>query len=79
MVDGGDFYVMKDPNVRPHPTPQCNLMWTYNFSTQSPRDAQGKQCVDVLIEEFASFFGPGGRLARCRCAWTPARPSRPRT
>lgn len=62
LVDGGDFYVMKDPNVRPHATPKCNLMWTYNYSTQSPRDAQGRQCVDVLIDEFVSFFGPGGRL-----------------
>lgn len=63
LVDGGDFYVMKDPQVRAHPSPQCNLMWTYNFSTKSPRDSQGRQCIDVLVDEFASFFGPGGRLA----------------
>ncbi len=62
-IDGGDGHVMQDPNVRQHPSPECHLMWTYNFSTRSPRDNQGRQCVDVLVDEFAGYLGPGGRLA----------------
>jgi hypothetical protein len=42
---------------------ESNLMWMYNYSTYCPKDAAGKQCADVLAEEFGRRFGPGGALA----------------
>jgi len=41
---------------------RSNLLWMYNFSTACPRDAQGKNCVDVYVDEFAEHFLPGGDL-----------------
>ncbi len=38
------------------------LMWFYNYSTRCPRDADGKRCAEVLAEQVASWFAPGGRL-----------------
>lgn len=40
-----------------------NLLWYYNYSTACPRDAQGRACVDVLVENVARRFLPGGELA----------------
>ncbi|MFW5692822.1 MAG: hypothetical protein ACOCWL_01265 [Thermoguttaceae bacterium] len=42
---------------------RSNLMWFYNYATDSPRDAQGRQCLDVLADEVAARFAPGGELA----------------
>jgi hypothetical protein len=39
------------------------LLWIYNFSSHGPRDAQGRNCADVLADELKGLFGPGGRLA----------------
>ena len=41
---------------------RSNLLWMYNFSTACPRDDQGKNCVDVYVDEFAEHFLPGGDL-----------------
>ena len=38
------------------------LLWCYNFSTACPTDAQGKTCADVLIDDLAPKFRPGGLL-----------------
>lgn len=40
----------------------ANLMWFYNYSTKCPRDAQGRTCIDILVEDVASRFLPGGDL-----------------
>lgn len=42
---------------------RSNLMWYYNFSTRCPKDARGRTCADVLAEEVAARFLPGGELA----------------
>jgi len=39
-----------------------NLMWNYNFSTRSPRDAQGRSCADVLLASLLEKLRPGGPL-----------------
>ena len=41
---------------------RSNLLWFYNFSTRCPRDKQGRNCVDVYVDEFAKLFLPGGKL-----------------
>ena len=38
-----------------------NLVWYYNLSTACPRDARGKSCADVLLEELSGNFAEGGR------------------
>ncbi len=38
------------------------LMWMYNFSTLSPRDPEGKNCKDRLVEDLLDTFLPGGIL-----------------
>ena len=38
-----------------------NMVWYYNLSTVCPRDAQGKSCADVLLEELSANFAEGGR------------------
>lgn len=40
-----------------------NLLWFYNFSTHCPKDAEGKTCADRLVDDLASWFGKGGKLA----------------
>ncbi len=42
--------------------PQNNIMWYYNHSTACPKDAQGRNCSDVLSEYIANKFKPGGDL-----------------
>ena len=42
---------------------RSHLMWYYNYSTRSPRDARGRSCVDVHAADLAGMFLPGGRLA----------------
>jgi hypothetical protein len=42
---------------------KSNLLWYYNFSTHCPRDAKGRNCTDVLVEDFGNRFLPGGALA----------------
>jgi len=39
-----------------------NLIWFYNHSTVCPLDANGKTCDDVLTDELAARFAPGGLL-----------------
>ena len=39
-----------------------HILWYYNHSTECPRDAQGRQCNDVLAEEIGSLFNTGGIL-----------------
>lgn len=38
-----------------------NMVWYYNLSTVCPRDAEGRSCADVLLEELSGNFAPGGR------------------
>ena len=40
-----------------------HLLWFYNFATHCPRDAAGKTAADRLVDDFAAWFGPGGKLA----------------
>jgi hypothetical protein len=40
-----------------------HLMWFYNFATHCPRDARGRTANDLLVEDIAAWFGPGGKLA----------------
>ncbi|MCX8037835.1 MAG: hypothetical protein N3D11_12460 [Candidatus Sumerlaeia bacterium] len=42
---------------------QSHLLWYYNHSTRCPRDSQGRTCTDVLVEDLARHFLPGGDLA----------------
>jgi hypothetical protein len=42
---------------------ESHLMWFYNFSTDCPRDAQGRNCSDVLVDDVSRRFEPGGHLA----------------
>ncbi len=42
---------------------QSHLLWFYNHSTRCPRDSQGRTCDDVLVEDLARHFLPGGDLA----------------
>ena len=39
------------------------LLWNYNHATACPRDRNGRNCNDVLVEELAAHFAPGGDLA----------------
>jgi hypothetical protein len=39
-----------------------NLLWDYNHSTACPRDANGKTCTDVLVEDLGAHFDRGGDL-----------------
>ena len=41
---------------------KSNLIWLYNFSTISPRDSNGKQAREILAEQLAGWFAPGGAL-----------------
>jgi hypothetical protein len=44
--------------------PQQNIpLWAYNFSTVCPRDAQGRNCADALVDYLAEKLGSGGELA----------------
>jgi hypothetical protein len=40
-----------------------NLLWFYNYATCCPRDPQGQRCGDLLADELARKFLPGGELA----------------
>lgn len=40
-----------------------NLLWYYNFATHCPRDARGRTCADLLVDDLAQWFGPSGKLA----------------
>jgi hypothetical protein len=39
-----------------------HLLWYYNFSALCPRDAEGKNCADRVVDDLAEWFGPGGIL-----------------
>jgi hypothetical protein len=41
----------------------AHLLWLYNYATCCPRDARGRTCADVLSDELAAHFAPGGDLA----------------
>jgi hypothetical protein len=38
------------------------MMWFYNFSTQCPKDAEGKNCAEVQSSFLQSLFARGGKL-----------------
>ena len=40
-----------------------NIMWFYNLSDRCPKDSHGKTCSDLLVDDLADRFGPGGTLA----------------
>ena len=39
-----------------------HLMWYYNYTTHCPRDRNGNTCSDLLVDDLAGWFGPGGKL-----------------
>ncbi len=39
---------------------RSNLLWFYNYATVCPRDAKGRTCADVLLDDLAQRFLPGG-------------------
>ncbi len=41
---------------------KSNLLWFYNYSPRCPRDVSGRTCVDVLVDDLARLFEPGGPL-----------------
>lgn len=54
--------------VAPHATEgpwgkRSHLLWYYNYSTHCPRDAKGRSCLEVLADDVARRFLPGGELA----------------
>ena len=40
-----------------------NLLWFYNYATNSPRSPEGLSCVDVLVAQLAERLGPDGPLS----------------
>jgi len=40
-----------------------HLLWFYNFALNCPRDAHGRTCTDVLVDELGGRFLPGQPLA----------------
>lgn len=43
---------------------KSHLLWLYNYSLQCPRDARGRNCIDVLVADVAERFLSGGALER---------------
>src|SRR5918995_1707319 len=44
-------------------TPAQNVtLWSYNFSTVGPRDAEGRNGADALVDHLVEKLGPGGPL-----------------
>jgi hypothetical protein len=43
--------------------PNSHLLWFYNYALNCPRDAHGRTCADVLVDELAGYFAPAGPLA----------------
>lgn len=41
---------------------RSNLLWFYNYSTTCPRNAEGRTCADVLVQQLSELFGPEGPL-----------------
>ncbi len=39
-----------------------HFLWYYNYSTDCPKDSNGKTCSDVLVDDLARWFGKGGVL-----------------
>jgi hypothetical protein len=50
------------PHVVEGPWGNNNLIWTYNLSVDSPRDANNKRCLDILVDEISNWFEPTGIL-----------------
>jgi hypothetical protein len=42
---------------------KSNIMWYYNYSMACPRDANGRTCADILVEELGRFYDEDGELA----------------
>ncbi|MCX7841175.1 MAG: hypothetical protein N2559_17190, partial [Anaerolineae bacterium] len=40
------------------------LLWVYNHALTCPRDANGKTCADILIDELVTQFASGGMLEK---------------
>ena len=58
----GRFMAAPHDMEGPWPNSDSNMVWKYNFSTECPRDENGKRCIDVMAEEISSWFKPGGIL-----------------
>ena len=44
-------------------TPENNVpLWSYNFSSECPRDIRGRNCGDMLAAYLGGKLGPGGEL-----------------
>jgi hypothetical protein len=42
---------------------KSNWIWPYNHATTCPKDADGRTCNDVFLDEIEGWFAAGGRLA----------------
>lgn len=61
----GQFYVAPHYTSGPwgkKTNPRNRLAWAYNFSPTCPRDLSGKNCSDVLLEEFGNWFSSTGKF-----------------
>ncbi|MBQ4915985.1 hypothetical protein J8L85_16140 [Maribacter sp. MMG018] len=57
----GKTYVAPHATSGPWGSPKDNnLLWYYNLSSTCPKDLDGKQCADILVEEIGSWFENDG-------------------
>jgi hypothetical protein len=40
-----------------------NLLWAYNYARTCPKDAEGRTCTDLVLDDLARWFGADGPLA----------------
>ncbi len=57
-----DAGVYLAPHVVEGPWGNNNLIWTYNYSIDTPRDSNNKRCLDILTDEISGWFEPNGQL-----------------
>ncbi len=58
--DSGKTYIAAHYADGPYSRQHPYLLWEYNLSLHAPKDPQGRLCGDVLAEQLASLFDPGG-------------------
>ncbi len=62
--DSGSAYAASHVYEGPQGAASDNMRWYYNYSTQSPRDKNGKQAKDVFVDQIGAWFGEGGLLEK---------------
>jgi len=62
-----DSYLAAHVLTPPYPFESSLLrdvsLWSYNFSTEGPRDAEGRNGASALVDHLVEKLGPGGLLA----------------